>query len=220
MDLGGKASARNASPETDRRTHQRTGRERTRRQPMECAGRDLAALPVLFDDKFAHFQEQRIRLQRFMNQSTNLVAIEAAVKQLEDEIEAHRKEAMLASDAPEAPPIYPRHELSPCRQSLPRRWRTRRCRSACKFRQNASRLSTDEFPPELQKRLRGLTKANEIISEIHEFHIKEVNRKAQEAACPTRGDSTRTTTAPTSCAPGISSTRMAKGNAGSAPQAP
>jgi len=143
---------------------------------------ELIGLPVFFDDKLAYFQEQKVRVQQFMNQSTNLVAIEAAVKELKDEIEAHRRDAMLASDAPNtaSPPqpriiaVSPEFAEALANPPLPQRVQIPAERVPIEY--------WNEFPPELQKRLRGLNKEDQIVSEINAFHVEDLNRKAQEAS--------------------------------------
>lgn len=142
---------------------------------------ELAALPVIFDDKFAEFQDRKVGIQRFMNQSTNLVVIEAAVKELKDELDEHRKEAMLASDAPRVSnPLSPGinaipPELVELLANLPA---PRRIQIAA---ERIPHEYWDDIPAELQKRLIGLTSEDRIVAEMHAFHGEQINRQNQAA---------------------------------------
>jgi hypothetical protein len=111
------------------------------------------------------------------------VAIEAAVKELKDEMEAHRREAMLASDAPStATRLQPRiSAVSPeLAEALANPPEPRRIRIP------AERIPQEYWkglPPELQDRLNrsGAIREDDILTEIRAFEAEEANHRNRQA---------------------------------------
>lgn len=142
----------------------------------------VAALEVRPDADYSYFRDRQLRLRMFMNQTTNLVAIEKAVGDLKAELKSHRQLAMLNSDAPAsvsstspAQPLADRHAASPA-PDLP---------SPRRVRIPAERVPPEywrSIPTELQDRLRGLTREEDIVTEMWAFNAEELYHENKEAA--------------------------------------
>ncbi len=162
------------------RTRQRAKHERDADRWDELWD-EVARLPISTSRASASLRDRRLQVQQFMSQSTNLVSIETAVAELKEEVEAYRRQAALASDSPAvegeipspAPPVPT--ELLALLSDMPQ---------PVRVRIPAERVPPEylyEIPAELQKRLAGMTKEQEIVTAMWEFHVEEVNRINQQA---------------------------------------
>jgi hypothetical protein len=145
---------------------------------------EVARLPISTSRASASVRDRRLQVQQFMSQSTNLVAIEIAVTELKEEVEAYRRQAMLASDSPaveeEIPAPAPPGQSAPAEllallSELPQ---------PVRVRIPAERVPPEylhELPAELHARLAGMTQEQEIVSEMWMFHVEDVNRRNREA---------------------------------------
>ena len=140
----------------------------------------VAGLEVRPDSEYGYFRDKQIRLHLFMNQSTNLVAIDSALAELKSELAAHRQQAMLLSDTPaaltnssakhlaaELPPL-----ATPALAMQPR-VRIAAERVPPEYRQ--------DIPDELLEPLRGATRTDDIIAEMWAFSAEASNRRNREA---------------------------------------
>ncbi len=147
---------------------------------------EVAGLPVPADPDYAELRDKRLRLMRLMNQNTNLMMIEQVVAELKTELSARLRREALASDSPQVQLIKPTNDLRETLQTseiaqllalsaapLPRRIQIPAERVPQEYWQ--------AIPPELQDRLRGLSKEAEIVSEMNAYHAEQMNRGNQEA---------------------------------------
>jgi regulator of sirC expression with transglutaminase-like and TPR domain len=139
---------------------------------------EVANLEVRPDADYAYFRDRQIRLHMFMNQTTSLPAMERAAADLKSELESHRRSAMLDSDAPAilAPQRLGGERDDPAMGGL--------ALIRPRVRIPAERVPPEywqSIPQELQERLRGRTREEEIISEMWAFKVEELNRANQEA---------------------------------------
>jgi hypothetical protein len=139
----------------------------------------VARLPIPFGQEASHFLDRKLQVRQFMNQSTNLVEIENVVLEFERELEAYRRIAMQNSDAPQnraslSGEANPRAALTLLAE-LPQSMRVRIPAERVPYEYQQS------ISPELQERLRGLTSAEAIISEMNVFYAERLNRRNQNA---------------------------------------
>jgi len=140
---------------------------------------EVSNLDVRPDADYAYFRDRQIRLHWFMNQTTNLPAVERALADLKSELDLHRRLAMLASDSPATllppqrlgsePPNPPTGDLPLARPRV---------------RIPAERVPPEycvSIPQELRERLSGKTREEDIVSEMWAFRVEEINRANQEA---------------------------------------
>jgi hypothetical protein len=130
--------------------------------------------------RFEYFQNRKLQVQFFMNQSTNLVEIEKSVIALEGELTQYRRDISdNVSELAEAfrlgtPPVDQRkflamlQDVSPLRRILipqnevpPEYW--------------------NGIPPELQARLNGLRNEEEVVAEMWAYHAGEISRRNRDA---------------------------------------
>jgi hypothetical protein len=142
-------------------------------------------LQLPFGASFGRLRERRLQVQLFMNQSTNLVEIEREVADLKQELEADRRRTMLISDSIGAaavpmvatepvPAASQPPELAALLSAVPQ---------PVHVRIPAERVPPEYWqgvPPELQRRLIGLTKEEEIVAELWRFNVEAVNRRNRE----------------------------------------
>jgi hypothetical protein len=148
----------------------------------------VRGLQLPFGASFAHFRDRKVQLQLFMNQSTNLVAIEQAVVDLIQDLEADRRQAMLMSDSigslaalpiqtpdPTTTVSEPSAQLAALLSSVPQ---------PTLVRIPAERVPQEYWrgiPQELQEQLAGRTSEQDIVTEIWRFHVEQANRRNQAA---------------------------------------
>ena len=140
---------------------------------------EVSNLDVRPDADYAYFRDRQIRLHWFMNQTTNLPAVERALADLKSELDLHRRLAMLASDSPATllpPQRLGREPLNAATADLPL--------ARPRVRIPAERVPPEycaSIPQELRERLSGKTREEDIVSEMWTFRVEELNRANQEA---------------------------------------
>ncbi len=148
---------------------------------------EIAHLQLPFGSGFAQFRDRQMQLQLFMNQSTNLVEIERAVADLKQGIEADRRQAMLMSDSNGSmlsPPVPPTEAVAGGSEPLQMAALLAAVPQPVRVRIPAERVPHEYWqaiPPELQRQLNGLTREQEIVTEIWRFHAEQLNRSSQAA---------------------------------------
>jgi hypothetical protein len=159
----------------------------------------VATLEVRADSDYGYFRDRQTRLHLFMNQSTNLLAIEEALSDLRAELQAHRQHAMFLSDAPAAirnPSLQSSRDEPQASPASP-----------TVAAQPAVRIAAENVPPEyhqslpeeLLEQLRGVTREDDVVSEMWAFNVQQVNRRNREAlakAIPQRPESIPSNTQP------------------------
>lgn len=125
---------------------------------------------------FEHFQNAKLSVQLFMNQSTNLAEIEKSVGELKANL--RRFQAEISDDLAKSAEAYGRPQPIPSNQQpflallqdgpQPRRVRIPQEKVPAEYYWNG-------IPPELQGRLQKLTKEDEIIEEMNVFAAEEIN---------------------------------------------
>jgi len=144
---------------------------------------EVAKLPVPENPEYAAVRDRQLRVHRFMSRNTNLPEIEMAVAALRTELDEAFKQEALAADSPRVPLLTPTlvpapdpravELLAATMEAMPGRIRIPAESVPLEYWQG--------FPPALQERLRGLRKEQEIISEIHAFHVQEINVRNRAA---------------------------------------
>jgi len=124
---------------------------------------------------FERFQNAKLAVQLFMNQSTNLAEIEKSAGGLK--VDLRRYQAEISDDLARSAEAFGRPEPTPQNQRpflallqdgpQPRRIRIPRERVPADY--------WNGIPPELQARLQKLTREDEIIEEINVFAAEEIN---------------------------------------------
>lgn len=122
-----------------------------------------------------HFQNAKLSVQLFMNQSTNLAEIEQSVNELKADL--RRYQAEISDDPAKSAEAYSRAQPPPNQRPFlallqdglqPRRIRIPQEKVPAEYYWNG-------IPAELQARLQKLTKEDEIIEEINAFAAEEIN---------------------------------------------
>jgi len=148
----------------------------------------VRGLELPFGPSFAQFRDRKVQLQLFMNQSTNLVAIEQAVADLKQDLDADRRQAMLMSDsigslAPQ--PLQPSDPPTTVSESAPQLAALlSNVPQPTRVRIPAERIPREYwqgFPPELQEQLAGRSDEQDIVTEIWRYHVEQANRRNQAA---------------------------------------
>ena len=147
---------------------------------------DVTQLQLPFGPRFGHFRDRRLQVQLFMNQSTNLVEIEREVAELKQELDADRRQAMLMFDSigSVTPSWLPTGPLPAGSEPPQMATLLSAVPQPIRVRIPAERVPHEYWqgiPPELQQRLNGLTKEEEIVTEMWRFNVEAVNRRNQEA---------------------------------------
>ncbi len=129
---------------------------------------------------FEYFQNRKLQVQFFMKQSDNLEEIESSVKGLQQELRRYRNEI---SDNPNkiaeaygspAHPVDQSKFLALLQDSLrPRRLRIPQEKVPYEY--------WNGIPPELRRRLQGLTSEQEVIEEMHAYAGEETYLRNVEA---------------------------------------
>ena len=162
------------------RTRQRAKRERDADRWDEL-WEDVAGLPISTSRASSSLRDRRLQMHQFMSQSTNLVAIETAVTELKKEVDAYRRQAMLASDSTAveeentSPSSPVPAELLALLSDMPQ---------PVRVRIPAERVPPEyryELPAALQARLAGMNQEQEIVAEMWTFHAENLNRRNREA---------------------------------------
>jgi hypothetical protein len=143
----------------------------------------VAGLAIPYGLDAARFRQRQYQVQFCMNQSTNLAEIESLVGDLANELQAHRRQAMLNSDAPAQAALL----LEPSQTPEPPGPGALASQSPAvlRFRIAAERVPCDYWqgiPAELEPQLRGLTSEEHVVAEMWAFHAGQVNRATREAA--------------------------------------
>lgn len=138
--------------------------------------------PMPEEPKLGYFQDRQARVLLFMNQTTNIGAIEKAVTDLKDEVEkyatamttdTHKVKFRISLvpppvrllQAPEPNDLLVASDTSP----QPARIRIRAERVPHEYWQSV--------PPELQQRLNALKNEEQIVSEMNSYYAEELNRR-------------------------------------------
>jgi hypothetical protein len=147
---------------------------------------EVAHLQLPFGPSFGHFRDRRLQVQLLMNQSTNLVEIQREVAALKQELEADRRQAMLMSDSigTMPPPILATEPLAAGSESSEMVALLAAVPQPVRVRIPAERVPHEYWqgiPQELQRQLNGLSKEEEIVTEMWSFNVEGINRRNQEA---------------------------------------
>jgi len=130
--------------------------------------------------KFEYFQNRKLQVQFFMNQSTNLVEIDKSVIALEGELTQYRRAISdNVTELAEAftlrtPPVDQRKFLAMLQDVSP-------SRRVFIPQNEVPPEYWNGIPPELQARLNGLGNENEIVAEMWAYHAEEISRRNREA---------------------------------------
>lgn len=129
--------------------------------------------------KFEHFRNEKLAIQLFMNQSTNLADIEKSVNGLKVELRRYQNEIsddrVKSAEAYGPPPPANQQKFLALLQDgpKPRRIRIPQEKVPHEYR--------NSIPPELQKRLQKLTTERDIIEEMNVYASEELGLRNQEA---------------------------------------
>ena len=139
-----------------------------------------ALLPPTAGPRFEHFQNRKLQVQFFVNQSTNLVEIEKAVSEFREDFRRFRNQAsddlprLAASFVPPAAPLN-QQLFAALLADAPQG------RRVVLRQEQVPHEYWNGVPPALQERLRKLTKEEEILEEMHAFAAEEAGLRNQEA---------------------------------------
>ena len=161
---------------------------------------EVQRLRVPSKPDYSELRDQHLRLLSFMNQSTNLTALEQAVGDFKKELDAAWQREALAADSrfisgtngslvgpvehnfpqllsqPRVAIAAAPEMLETARAALeaqPERIRIRAERLPLEYRNG--------LPPEVLERLHGLKNEDQIVAEIHAYHVNELNRANRQA---------------------------------------
>ena len=146
-----------------------------------------AHLPLPFGPSFAHFRDRKLQVQLLMNHSTNLAEIQRSVSELKQELETDRQQAMMMSDSPGTlamPPTLPTEPAS-ASSDLPQvATLLSAIPQTVRVRIPAKRVPPEYWqaiPPELQQQINGLTREQEIVTEMWRFRAEQLSRSNRAA---------------------------------------
>jgi hypothetical protein len=137
----------------------------------------VAGLPIPYGTDAARFRQRQYQVQFYLNQSTNLAEIESVVAALVSELQAHRRQAMLSSDAPmqdtlRVGPPQTAEPPGPAALAL-------QSPAILRFRIAAERVPHEYWqglPADLEPQLRGLTTEEQVVVELWKYYADRLNQ--------------------------------------------
>jgi len=139
-----------------------------------------ALVPPTAGPMFEHFQNRKLQVQFYMNQSTNLAEIEKAVSEFREDMRRFRNQ--ISDDLPTlATSFAPPDPTANQQLFIALLADAPQARRMVLRQEQVPHEYWNGIPPELQQRLRKLTKEEEIVEELHVFSAEEARLRNLDA---------------------------------------